>query len=103
MHRAETPPGAPRRGPDGPLDAAARAYRPGMTPTPDVGGLTALLALAEQDVADAGAALTSARLVDWTSTSATLFQEALAAAALQLSILDPVLASARTSLAQVST
>lgn len=102
MHRAQTPARVPWRGAGGLRGAAARAYRPGMTPTPDVGGLTALLALAEQDVADAGTALTSASLVDWTSTSATLFQEALAAAALQLAILDPVLASARTSLAQVS-
>ena len=73
-----------------------------MTLSHDISSLTASLALVEQDVADATTALSSASLVDWASASATLFQEALAAAALQLAILDPVLASARTSLAQVN-
>ena len=73
-----------------------------MTLSNDISSLTASLALVEQDVADATTALSSAGLVDWASASATLFQEALAAAALQLAILDPVLAGARASLAQVS-
>ena len=73
-----------------------------MTLSHDITSLTASLALVEQDVADATTALSSAGLVDWASASATLFQEALTAAAVQLAVLDPVLAGARASLAQVS-
>ncbi|MEP7762771.1 hypothetical protein [Sanguibacter sp. 25GB23B1] len=72
-----------------------------MTFTHDLSGfsgLAATLTLAEQDVADAAAALSSAALVDWASTSATLYQEALTAAALQLTIIDLALSNARASL-----
>lgn len=64
----------------------------------DISTLLATLTLVEQDVADAGTALSSATLVDWVSTSATLYQEALAAARVQLTSIDTTLANARTSL-----
>ncbi|WP_143556780.1 hypothetical protein [Sanguibacter antarcticus] len=69
-----------------------------MPLTHDISSLTATLTLVELDVADAAAALSSASLVDWVSTSASLYQEVLAAAALQLTSLDTVLDNARTSL-----
>lgn len=68
----------------------------------DLTGLLATLTLVEQDVSDAGTALSSATLVDWVSPSATLYQEALAGARVQLTSVDTTLANARTSLVQAS-